>query len=211
MGERQAKENMGRTTPFSLRKAGCVYPPNFYLGGSTMFYRLFALSAIALAAVQPAQAQEVYAGSSFHGVDTPFTLEAGERGSDVQAGIRSAPIEALDFIGKPSAYLHGQVSLNGNTNVAAVGLSWKIGHKIYVRPGFGLALHDDRIKEVRADRRRIDLGSRILFEPEIAVGAKISEKLAAELSWVHISNATLLSKQNPGMDFIGARLVYSIK
>jgi lipid A 3-O-deacylase len=176
-----------------------------------MPYRILAVAGIALTAVQPAEAQEIYAGTSFHGVDTPFTLEAGERGSDVQAGIRSAPIEGLDFIGKPSAYLHGQVSLNGNTNVAAIGLSWKIGNKIYIRPGIGLAIHDDKIKEVRADRRRIDLGSRILFEPEIAVGAKISDKLAAELSWVHISNATLLSGQNPGMDFIGARLVYSIK
>jgi lipid A 3-O-deacylase len=165
---------------------------------------------VALAWAAPAQAQEVYVGSSFHGVDTPFTLEAGERGSDVQAGIRSAPIESLDFLGKPSAYLHGQVSLNGNTNVAAAGLSWKIGNKVYVRPGIGLAIHDDKIKQFQG-RRRVDLGSRILFEPEIAVGAKISDKIAAEISWVHISNATLLSGQNPGMDFIGARLVFSLK
>jgi lipid A 3-O-deacylase len=166
---------------------------------------------VALAWTAPAQAQEVYVGSSFHGVDTPFTLEAGERGSDVQAGIRSAPIEALDFLGKPSAYLHGQVSVNGSTNVAAAGLSWKFGDKVYVRPGIGLAIHDDEIKQFRADGRRLDLGSRILFEPEIAVGAKLSDKLAAEISWVHISNATLLSSQNPGMDFIGARLVFSLK
>jgi lipid A 3-O-deacylase len=163
----------------------------------------------ALACAAPAMAQEVYVGTSFHGVDTPFTLETGERGSDVQAGIRSAPIEGLDFIGKPSAYLHGQVSLNGNTNVAATGLSWKIGDKVYVRPGIGLAVHDGKIPQVTA-RRRYDLGSRILFEPEIALGAKISDRVAAELSWVHISNAALLSGQNPGLDFVGARLVFSL-
>jgi lipid A 3-O-deacylase len=170
-----------------------------------------AIACLTLALPAAVQAQEVYAGASFHAVDTPFSLETGERGRDVQGGIRSAPIEGLSLIGKPSAYLHGQVSLNSRTSLAAAGLSWKIGDELYVRPGIGLALHNDRIREFRADGRRLDLGSRILFEPEIAVGAKLSEKFAAELSWVHVSHATLLSGQNPGMDFIGARLVYSIK
>ncbi len=157
------------------------------------------------------QAQEIYAGTSFHGVDTPFTLETGERGSDMQAGIRSAPLEALDAIGSPSAYLHGQVSLDGNTSLIAVGLSWKFGDRSYVRPGIGIAVHDDKIPEVGANRKRIDLGSRILFEPEIALGVKISDRTAFELSWVHISHATLLARNNPGMDFIGARLVFGLK
>lgn len=170
--------------------------------------RLFG-AAMALPAA--AQAQEVYVGTSSHGVDTPFTLEAGERGSDVQAGIRSAPIEGLKLIGSPSAYLHGQVSFNGNTSLIATGLSWKFGDKIYVRPGIGLALHNDKIREFRADGERLDLGSRVLFEPEIALGAKISERTAFEVSWVHVSNATLLSGQNPGLDFIGARLVFGLK
>jgi lipid A 3-O-deacylase len=158
-----------------------------------------------------AQAQEIYAGTSFHGADTPFTLESGERGSDVQAGIRSAPIEGLEPIGSPSAYLHGQVSVNGNTSLVAAGLSWKFGDKFYVRPGIGLALHNDKIKEFRADGKRLDLGSRVLFEPEIALGAKLSDRTAFEVSWVHVSNATLLSGQNPGLDFIGARLVFALK
>lgn len=169
------------------------------------------LLSVALAVVaQPANAQEIYVGASKHSIDTPFSLETGEGGADVQAGIRSAPIKALKAIGKPSAYLHAQASLNGDTSLAAVGLSWKFGDKIYVRPGIGLALHTDHIKEFRADGRRLDLGSRILFEPEIALGAKLSEKVAAELSWVHVSHAQLLSGQNPGMDFIGARLVFSL-
>ena len=157
-----------------------------------------------------AQAQEVYAGLSFHAVDTPFTLEAGEGGSDVQIGIRSKPIKGLKAIGSPSAYVHGQASLNGDTSLAALGLSWKFGDKFYVRPGIGIAVHNDTIKEFRADRRRLDLGSRVLFEPEIAVGAKLSDKTALEISWVHVSHATLLSAQNPGMDFIGARLVLTL-
>lgn len=171
----------------------------------------FCLFGMAVALPAAAQAQEIYAGTSFHGVDTPLTLEAGERGSDVQFGVRSAPIEGLRAVGGPSAYLHGQVSLNGNSNLVAVGLSWKFGDKFYVRPGIGLAVHDDRIPEVGASGKRIDLGSRLLFEPEIALGAKISERVAFELSWIHVSNATLLSRQNPGLDFIGARLVFGLK
>ncbi len=158
-----------------------------------------------------AMAQEAYLGASFHAVDTPFSLETLEHGQDVQAGIRSAPIEVLDFLGRPSAYLHGQVSLNGETSLAAVGLSWKFGDKIYVRPGIGLALHNDKIKEFRADGTRLDLGSRLLFEPELALGVKLSDKAAAELSWVHVSHATLFGGQNPGMDFIGARIVFKLR
>ncbi len=171
----------------------------------------FVSAAVAMTFAAPLQAQEIYVGASKHTVDTPFSLETGEGGADLQLGIRSKRIEALRFLGKPQAHLHGQVSLNGDTSFVAAGLSWKFGDRIYVRPGIGLALHNDRIKDFRlSDGRRLDLGSRILFEPEISVGARLSDKMAAEISWVHISHATLLSSQNPGMDFIGARLVLKL-
>ncbi len=159
----------------------------------------------------PALAEEIYLGASFHGVDTPFSLEAGERGADLQMGIRSDPLQGLSAIGKPSAYLHGQVSVDGQTSVVAAGLSWKIGTRVYLRPGIGIALHNDRIETYAPNGQRLDLGSRVLFEPELALGARITDDLAAELSWVHVSHATLLSGQNPGMDFIGARMVLKLK
>lgn len=166
---------------------------------------------LSAATALPAAAQELYLGGSFHGVDLPTSFETGERGQDLQAGIRSAPITALDAIGAPSAYLHGQVSLDGQTSVVAAGLSWKLGKgKVYVRPGIGLALHDGPIPRYELSGRRTDLGSRITFEPELALGLRLSPKVAAELSWVHVSHATLLSRQNPGMDFIGARVVVKL-
>ena len=70
-----------------------------------------------------------------------------------------------------------------------------------------LGLHTDRIADYAPDGRRIDLGSRLLFEPEIALDAQLSRRLAAELSWVHVSHAQLFGGQNPGMDFIGAQVV----
>jgi hypothetical protein len=124
-------------------------------------------------AAAPAAASEVYLGASFHGVDTPFTLEAGERGHDAQMGFRSERIEGLGAIGKPSAYVHAQASLDGETSLIAAGLSWKIGDRFYARPGIGLALHNDRIAEYDAAGRRLDLGSRVLFEPELALGARL--------------------------------------
>jgi lipid A 3-O-deacylase len=176
-----------------------------------LFHRRAALAAAACAlAASPALADELYLGASAHAVETPFTLETGEHGRDLQFGYRSDGIEGLKAIGSPSVYVHGQASLNGETSLAAVGLSWKIGDKVYLRPGIGLALHTDRMPAVGADGTRLDLGSRLLFEPEIALGARLGKRVSAEFSWVHVSHATLLSGQNPGMDFIGARLVLQL-
>lgn len=174
-------------------------------------FRHFALAVLAAAcAATPALADELYLGVSEHAVDTPFSLDTFENGQDLQVGYRTAPIEGLRAIGRPSAYVHAQVSLDGETSLAAAGLSWKIGKKVYLRPGIGLAVHTDRISEFRSNGQRIDLGSRVLFEPELAAGVQINRKLAAELSWVHVSHATLFDGQNPGMDFIGARLVLTL-
>ena len=51
------------------------------------------------------------------------------------------------------------------------------------------------------------LGSRVLFEPELALGWRASERLAVEARWMHISHAQLFDgKQNPGFDMMGLRL-----
>jgi hypothetical protein len=175
--------------------------------------RLFAAAlAVSAASALPAAAQEVYLGASFHGVDLPTSIDTGERGQDLQAGIRSAPIEGLGAIGAPSAYLHGQVSLNGQTSIAAAGLSWKLGKgPVYVRPGIGLAVNTGKIPRYANTGQRLDLGSRITFEPELALGVRVDPRIALEASWVHVSHATLLSGQNPGMDFIGARVVVGLR
>ena len=53
---------------------------------------------------------------------------------------------------------------------------------------------------------RLAFGSRILFEPELAVGYAIASRTSIEASWVHMSHATLFSRQNPGIDNFGVRL-----
>jgi lipid A 3-O-deacylase len=157
----------------------------------------------------PAHAGEVFGGLYAHAVDTPFTFETGEEGIDIQIGARTEPIQALAFIGKPSAQAFGSLNTAGDTSFVAAGLSWAVDlGRIYVRPGIGLALHDAPSRRVDPETRlRTDLGSRVLFAPEIAIGTSVSQKVSLELSWVHVSNAQLFnSEQNPGIDMIGLRL-----
>lgn len=155
-----------------------------------------------------AQAQEAFIGGAAHGVETIFSLETGERGFDVQAGYRFAPQAALSAIGSPEPYVLAVVNTRGDTNLVAAGLSWTLGDgPLYFRPGIGIAVHDGPKQRVDpASGLRTDLGSRVLFEPEIAVGVRVSERVAIEANWIHVSHARLFGGQNPGLDIIGARL-----
>ena len=153
-----------------------------------------------------AMAQEVYGGVYAHAVETPFTFDTDEGGTDLQAGIRLDEIRAL---GGMQPYVFGSVNLSGDTSFVGAGVSWKaeLG-KVYLRPGVGLVVHDAPDLRVDPDTGiRTDLGSRVLFEPEIALGYDVPDRLSLEASWVHISNARLFnSEQNPGIDMMGARV-----
>lgn len=169
---------------------------------------------LALAAIaSPAAAQEVFVGSYVHAANTPFTYDSGERGVDFEAGYRFAPIAGLSFIGKPAPYLIASLNTRGDTSFAGAGLAWKIGKgPVYLRPGVGIVIHDGPSYRVNAaGDTRTDLGSRVLFEPEIAVGTRLTDRIAIEASWVHISHARLFDGgQNPGIDMIGLRLGYAL-
>lgn len=171
---------------------------------------LTSAAAVALALVaQGVSAQEIYGGVYAHAVDTPFTLDTGEGGTAVQLGYRFAPVEALRAVGRPEPYVFASVNLAGDTNFAGAGVSWKaeVG-PLYLRPGIGLVVHDAPSRRVDpVTGIRTDLGTRVLFEPEIAIGTALTERLSVEASWVHISNGGLFkSRQNPGIDTIGVRL-----
>lgn len=170
------------------------------------------LATAATLAVIPASvhAQEVFGGIYAHAVDTPFTLETTETGSvDIAAGVRFDGIDALDFIGSPEPYVVGSLNLSGDTSFAGAGLAWTIGKgPFYVRPGIGLVVHDGPELRVNpATGIRTDLGSRVLFEPEIGVGYRIIERASVEAHWMHISQGQIFdSDQNPGIDMIGVRV-----
>lgn len=171
------------------------------------------LLALLFAWSAPAAAQEVFVGLHQNGVNTPLSLEAAEGGAQIQAGYRFKPARALKAIGSPQPYVIVSVNTRGDTSFAGAGLSWKLGPgKVYVRPGLGIVVRDGpSVKNNYTLLMRTDMGSRVLFEPEIALGVQVSERVSVEASWTHISHAKLAHRtQNPGLDQIGVRVNFRL-
>ncbi len=155
-----------------------------------------------LAPAAPAQAGELFGGVFIHDVDTPLTKSGIEKGADLMAGYRFGKIAATPI--QPYAFI--AVNTAGETNYGAIGISAKFGDTIYIRPGIGLAVHTGSTKNFSdPNDGKIDFGSRILFEPEVGIGARLNDRMSIEGSWVHMSHGTLLSRQNPGIDNFGIR------
>lgn len=188
--------------------------------------------ALALVSAAPVQAGEVWVGAYAH--DVTFLGEAlgvgaagVEDGTDIQLGVRSERIEGLDWLRRP--YVYGLVSANteGDTNFVAVGLGWRIDFgaddRWFFRPGLGLAYHDgeeelpdftepgltleEQQRRAALRSEKIEFGSQILFEPELALGYRLNDRTSIELSWVHLSHGQILSDgKNQGLDDVGVRL-----
>ena len=158
---------------------------------------------LAVASAAPAAAQELFGGLYAHAVNTPLSLDSGkESGIDFELGFRGGPLlRGLRL----QPYLFGALNSNDGTGYAAVGLSRKFGDRLFIRPGLGLAVHDGSAARFEVSNR-IAFGSRILFEPELGIGARITRRMTLEASWVHMSHAQLFGGQNPGIDNIGGRL-----
>jgi len=158
---------------------------------------------VAVLASAPAHAGEVFGGIFDHDVKTPLDKSGVEGGADVMLGWRGGNIGHTPL----QPYVFGALNTAGKTSYAAAGLSAKLGKRIYIRPGVGLAIHSGSASDVNdPTNHRIEFGSRILFEPEIGLGAQISDRISVEVSWVHMSHAQLFGRQNPGIDNIGVRL-----
>ncbi len=155
----------------------------------------------------PARADQVWAGVYQH--DVTLAQIRFETGQDIKAGWIGDPIEAMAKWGSPAPHILVSKSLNGETDYVAAGLNWTIGSTLYLRPGIGLAVHNGPSRAYRKGKR-VDLGSPVTFEPELAAGWRISERLALEASWIHLSHATIFSRQNRGMDSMGLRLLFRL-
>ena len=158
---------------------------------------------IALAAPAAAHAGELFGGVYVHDVKTPLDKSGIEGGADVMLGYRGGSIGHTPL----QPYIFGALNTAGETSYAAVGLSAKFGRSIYIRPGLGIAVHTGSAEKFQdPSNDKIDFGSRVLFEPELGVGAQINDRLSIEASWVHMSHAQLFGRQNPGIDNLGVRL-----
>lgn len=175
--------------------------------GTGMKRKPAAALAAAFALAAPAEAGELFGGLYAHAVETPLSLNSGEGGVDIELGYRGGPIAALRPIGSPAPYAYASVNTAGDTGFLAAGLAWKLDlGALYVRPGVGLSLNNGPERRVDANGMRTDLGSRVLFAPELGLGIALGRGASLEASWVHISGAQLFnSEQNPGVDMIGVR------
>ena len=197
---------------------------------------LFAAAACAAVAfAAPAFAGEVFVGAYKH--DVTFLGNAvglgaagREDGVDIHLGYRTDRIESLRWLGKPQVHAFVSINSENTSNFVATGFDWPIElgspGGFYLRPGFGLAYTDGKaglppvnepgIPQAEIDRRlvlyntRIDFGSKVLFEPELALGYRFNEKVSAELSYTHLSNGQIFHQgKNQGLDDVGVRLVYA--
>jgi hypothetical protein len=163
------------------------------------------IAASAMLMAAPAQANELFGGLYVHDVKTPLNLSGIEGGMDVMVGWRGGRIGSTPL----QPYVFGALNTAGETHYAAAGLSAKFGDRIFIRPGLGLAIHSGSADDFqRTDR--IAFGSRVLFAPELGIGARISRRATLEASWVHMSHGTLFGRQNPGIDNIGMRLTLGL-
>jgi lipid A 3-O-deacylase len=189
---------------------------------------------LGLALAAPAGAAELILGAYAHDVTYIGKVvgsgAAGrEGGADIELGIRSDRIEAWRIIGAPQAHAFVSLNTNNTSNFVAAGLSWpiRISERLYFRPGLGLAYTDGKagLPPVNApglapdeiQRRlhlyltRIDFGSKMLFQPEVNLGVHLTDRLSAELSWVHISNGEIFHHgKNQGLDDTGVRVIYAL-
>lgn len=185
-------------------------------------------AALALAA-SPAAAGEAFAGVYAHDIDDQISNGHFEDGPQLVFGVRTAALDELALLYKPRVHLIVGVNTHrGGTDYVAAGVSWRVhplgGERFYFEPGFGLAIHDGRvnlpspdapgISQVESARRlndyktKLDLGSRVLFEPELTFGWQATSRMSVELSWIHLSHGKLAGHQNPGLGDLGVRAVY---
>ncbi|KAB7646219.1 acyloxyacyl hydrolase [Polymorphobacter fuscus] len=145
---------------------------------------------------------------------------------DIQLVYRSAP---LSIALKPRLTGKLQINTDGRTSFASVGAEWRqhvLQNRVYGQFGIGLTVHDgyrftpdpfeaglparDAQRRYDVYRRRTSFGSRLLFNPNASVGVRLNRHWAVEATWEHFSHRQLFSSQNPGIDNVGVRFVYTI-
>ena len=186
-----------------------------------------AASGILASVASPVLAGEALFGVYQHDIKVRFSLGGFEKGQQIVAGVRTASLDELSFAFKPRVHMLVAVNTRGGTNYAAAGLSWRfnfVGDRFYFQPGIGAAIHTGRVglpspeepglsfdeqqRRLVNWQTKLDLGSRVLFEPEWSLGWKATDRFSVEVSWIHLSHAQLAGRQNPGLGDLGLRAVY---
>jgi hypothetical protein len=185
-----------------------------------------ALGVLVLAAATDARAGEAFIGVYRHDIDDEISHGHYEKSPQIIFGAKTAQLDELKFMWSPRVHLLASVSTRNGTSYVASGFTWnfRLSERFYVEPGIGVAIHNGHVNLPRPDEpgltpeeiekrnhdllTTLDLGSRVLFEPNFAVGWKATDRLSVEASWIHLSHAKLAGYQNPGLGDLGLRIVY---
>ncbi|MBX3486146.1 acyloxyacyl hydrolase [Phenylobacterium sp.] len=188
--------------------------------------RLIPLALAATLVAGPAAAGEAFLGVYAHDVDDGISYGKFEHGAQIVFGARTTALDELKFIGRARVHLLAGVNTAGGTDYVATGLSWRfpLSERFYLQPGIGVAIHDgkidypspdepgitpaERLKRLSDFRTKLDLNSRVLFEPELSIGYKATNRLSVEASWIHLSHGQLAGRYNPGVADVGLRVLY---
>jgi hypothetical protein len=193
-----------------------------------MTLKALALAAMATLAAGSARAGEAFMGVYQHDIADHISIGHFEHGKEIVFGFRSASLDELSAIWKPHVHFLVGLNTDGGTDYVAAGFDWRFkfgpDDRFYFEPGIGGAIHtgdvnladpsapgltpaqiDYRIHQIET---KLDLGSRVLFEPEWSLGYKATDRWSVEMSWIHLSHAKLAGQQNPGLGDFGFRAVY---
>jgi hypothetical protein len=166
-----------------------------------------------VAAPAPIWAQyEFRMGALYHG--------AGFLGPTTEAGGVDLNLEVLSprlglGQGTPWAFLSprlmagGTLNFGGETSIGYAGFAWTwdITRNWYIEPTFGGAVHNGQL-DVPASSGHLSLGCHELFRPSLSSGYRLNERWSVILTWEHISNANLCSR-NAGLNNLGAKIGFA--
>ena len=184
------------------------------------------LAFIVIFAAPPARASDVFVGGSTNGSPGVVATDVHQEGSAFEVGYRTDKLGFLRLLLSPQAYLFGSVSTKDDFDFVSAGLDWRIktptlhGHATYAQLGLGASANTAKtyrldtpllpplIYQARADyyKTHADVGSNLLWEPEVALGVQVNRRVSAELFGLHMSHSRMAARENAGIDLFGARL-----
>ena len=191
-----------------------------------MIRSVAAAAALVLAGAAPAFAQvdSVRLGVMDHNIKVTDGKNANkESGVNINGEVRFASPGFLSWAASPHPFVMASVNTDGNTSFAAVGLEWdfKLGDRLHFEPGFGYALHNGEVNNpfpagtqaaVDFSATRVLLGSEDLFRTSLALTYDLTQTLAVQALYEHLSHGQILGTgRNQGLDEIGVRLVWNFR
>lgn len=125
---------------------------------------------------------------------------------NVELLFRSPDIDAFTWLGSPRPTLGVTVNLAGRESLMHLGLTWHVpvlDTPFYVEGMLGGAIHNGELGGVLGAKR--PQGCRLGFYSGVGLGANLSDKITATLSYEHMSNADLCA-DNFGLSNVGIRI-----